>query len=105
MIVTLFGKNDDQFVLKGCPGEGTFKCSDPTPYQGYVDLVSRYGRLRVHVIYDGRWSFAFGQIEDKDRNDWFIGTSWYEYSAYHTIVVPNDTRCYPCEEFMNEGKN
>ncbi len=53
------------------------------------------GKMRIHAIYDGCWSFAVGQVdEDIALPDWPIRIRSEGYSAIVEIDVPDDVKVF-----------
>lgn len=76
-IINVEGRVFDEFYVKDL-GEISY---------GVIDIG---GKMRVHAIYDGCWSFAVGQVEeDKPLPDWpvrHMGSSGY--TAVLEIDIP-----------------
>jgi hypothetical protein len=70
MEVRIYGASDDLVEVRGCSGADEFSAPEPGVWRG--DLVAPDGgALRVHVMYDGCWHVAVGQVdEDFPLPDW-----------------------------------
>lgn len=98
----VYGASDDLIEFSGIEGADEFDICDH-PNSPYVATFAVDKQLKIHVLYDGRWSFAVGQY-DKDipLPNWPIRISTkYMYSNKHRRAMldqfPEDKevdRCY-----------
>ena len=92
----IYGASDDLFECEGIPGTDEFGCyneldSEAGRYMGSALVKSKEGRIRIHVIYDGCWSFAIGKVnEDDSFPEWVVSSTWENYSEHLRIDLPND---------------
>jgi hypothetical protein len=63
-----------------------------SPYAGTMLIHSPSGRCRVHVLYDGCWSFALCKVDEGDPNLWPVAFGWEGYSQTLTLKVPTGTK-------------
>lgn len=97
MSIVIYGASDDLVEIEGCEGADEFSVYDET-WRG--DLIAPNGEaIRVHLIYDGCWHVALGQvIEDVQFPDWPVRYSQQKrhdgsdgYSARVEIDAPEGT--------------
>jgi hypothetical protein len=68
--VMFAGSSDDLIQVEGCPGGDEFGIYGKGPHVATFNLG---GRVRVHAIYDGCWSFAAGQLDESiPFPDWSV---------------------------------
>jgi hypothetical protein len=58
-----YGSSDDLIEVDGVKGGDEFNAYTPGDncYAGSFNLG---GKMRIHAIYDGCWSFAVGQVDE-----------------------------------------
>lgn len=81
-VITFSGANDDLVEVEGGVEE-EFSINDIRSDVGHTRFLveSPAGRVIVHAIYDGCWSFAYGMAEEADEiPDW--GFSYVEFTSY-----------------------
>lgn len=93
MIIKISGASDDLVEVEGCKGADEFSYPAKGPWRG--DLISPDGgQVRVHVMYDGCWHVAVGQVdEDVALPAWPM--SFHQASSYATelrVEAPEGTR-------------
>ena len=88
----MFGASDDLIEISGIKGADEFNIVEDGPYIASFNIS---GKIRIHVIYDGCWCFAPGQVdEDIPLPDWPIRikqSKEKEYSTLLEIDVPDDS--------------
>jgi hypothetical protein len=83
--IRIYGASDDCIEVEGCEGADEFNSYEKGPVMWRGDLVAPNGRaaMRVYALYDGCWSFAFGQIsEDQPFAPWPVYIGQREDTAY-----------------------
>lgn len=87
-----YGASDDLIEIEGVKGADEFGPS--TDRQPYMASFNLSGKMRVHVIYDGCWSFAIGLVnEGIPLPDWPVRITQHDdpfYSMHLEIDVPDD---------------
>lgn len=94
--VIIHGASDDLVWIAGCKGENEFNVN---PHRnGYAGTFNLGGKMRIHAIYDGCWSFAVGQVdEDIPLPDWPIRVKQGIENRYTTAIeidVPDDVKVF-----------
>ncbi len=89
-MITIYGASDDLIEVEGCQGADEFNEIPSSGHVGHLDFTLGDQRLRVHVIYDGCWSFAPAMVEEEDRMPPWPMTFRFNhcYSAVMTIDAP-----------------
>lgn len=92
-----YGVSDDLVEVEGVKGADEFGVyATESRYRGCWNLG---GRLRVHAVYDGCWSFAVGQVDESiPLPDWPVRLKWPGGRGYSTrleIDVPDDVKVFP----------
>lgn len=94
--LSMFGASDDLIEASGVFGAREFYATgtDGT-YMGSFNLG---GKMRIHALYDGCWSFAVGQVDEEiPLPDWPIRIGRAPECAYSTLLeinVPDDVRLF-----------
>lgn len=87
-----YGASDDLVEVEGVKGEDEFTAPGNGPYMGAFNLG---GKIRVHAIYDGCWSFAVGKVdEDIPLPNWPTRISETGYTMRLEIDVPDDVKVF-----------
>ena len=89
-----YGSSDDLIEIEGVMGGDEFNIIKDGPYIATFNLG---GKMRVHALYDGCWSFAIGQVdEDISLPDWPFRITQHErgYSTQLEIDVPDDVKVF-----------
>ncbi|WP_141576074.1 hypothetical protein [Actinomadura sp. WMMA1423] len=116
-MITIYGASDDLIEVAGCEGADEFNVygSDAMgPVMWHGDLIAPSGAaMRVHVLYDGCWHVAIGQVDESiPLPDWptqirqhtggmFPGDRPISYSVVLTVEAPEGTRLeniWPADE-------
>jgi hypothetical protein len=88
----MFGASDDLIEVSGIKGADEFNIVKDGPY---ITSFNISGKIRIHAIYDGCWSFAPGQVdEDIPLPNWPIRIKQSEEKDYSTLLeidVPDDS--------------
>lgn len=90
-----YGASDDLIEIEGVKGGNEFGIFKVGPYIAAFNLG---GKMRIHSIYDGCWSFAVGQVDEEiPLPDWPIRIKWPGGRGYSTrleIDVPDDVKVF-----------
>jgi len=92
---TFYGSSDDLIEIGGVKGADEFNIIEDGPHIATFNLG---GKMRVHAIYDGCWSFAVGQVDEEIAlPNWPIRIKQSEENDYSTsleIDVPDDVKVF-----------
>lgn len=92
---SMYGASDDLIEASGVRGAKEFYSLEDGTYHGSFNLG---GKMRIHAIYDGCWSFAVGQIDEEiPLPDWPIRIGRTPECAYSTLLeidVPDDAKLF-----------
>jgi hypothetical protein len=89
-----YGASDDLIEIEGVKGADEFNVynRDENLHHGSFNLG---GKMRIHAIYDGCWSFAIGQVDEEiPLPDWPCRVKSEGYSAVLEIEVPDDVKVF-----------
>ena len=87
--VTVSGASDDLVEWEGCDGADEFNIISSEVWVGTFLLDSpTEGRMHVHAVYDGTWSFAVARPdEDVLLPDWPVIVRDSPHNGYSTEVA------------------
>lgn len=86
-LILFYGASDDLLEIEEVGGlREELNIYQDLPYMGYIDLN---GKLKIHVIYDGCWSFSVGQNDEEDEipSNWMISVCATTKVKYSTGIV------------------
>ena len=93
-----YGSSDDLIEISGVKGGDEYTISSDETNGKTITSFNLGGQMRIHVIYDGCWSFAVGQVdEDIKLPDWPIRISQSKENGYSTcleIDVPDNVKVF-----------
>ena len=94
-VMHMYGTSDDLVEVIGITGADEFNVNEQDRYAGSFNLG---GKLRIHAIYDGCWSFAVGQVDENiPIPDWRVRVRQSPQVSYSTcleIEVPDDVKIF-----------
>jgi hypothetical protein len=92
---TFYGSSDDLIEIGGVKGADEFNIIEDGPYIATFNLG---GKMRIHCLYDGCWSFAVGQVDEEiPLPDWPVRVKQSGENGYSTqleIDVPDDVKVF-----------
>ena len=90
-----YGASDDLIEVEGVKGADEFNVVAAGPHIASFNLG---GKMRIHALYDGCWSFAVSQVDEEiPLPDWPIRISQSKDSKYSTCLevdVPDDVKLF-----------
>jgi hypothetical protein len=90
----VYGSSDDLIEIEGVKGADEFNIIGDGPYIAAFNLG---GKMRIHAVYDGCWSFAVGQVDEEiPLPDWPVRLGAHDsgYSTRLEIDVPDDVKVF-----------
>jgi len=87
-----YGASDDLIEVEGIKGGNEFNVIADGPHMASFNLG---GKMRVHAIYDGCWSFAPAMVDESiPLPDWPIRVKQEGYTTVLEIDVPDDVKVF-----------
>jgi hypothetical protein len=86
--IRIYGASDDLIEVEGCEGADEFNSYQPGPVMWSGNLRAPDGeQMRAHVVFDGCWSIALGQVDEADPlPEWPISIRQHTNTHYSTMV-------------------
>lgn len=87
-----YGASDDLVEVEGVKGGDEFNVYGDGPHMALFNLG---GKMRVHAIYDGCWSFAVGMVDKAiPLPEWPVRVTSEGYTTVVEIDVPDDVKVF-----------
>lgn len=89
MRIRIYGASDNLIEVEGCEGADEFNTYEHGPVMWGGDLRAPDGeQMRAHVVFDGCWSVALGQVdEDKPLPAWPVTIAQHRSLPYSVMAV------------------